>query len=417
MSNDESLSLWVIGDNGVGELGLHHKEYVKELTSWNLVNTELNIKEILTTQNTIIYIDHDNQHWVSGWNASGQCGINHNDQITTPTKLSYFDSKFIKISKIFTNSCGRHTFWLTSDNKLYCNGNNEYVTYRENKKDREPQSIEVQEKGKIMKIRSAKSFWMALIQSSNKYEITAIISNWVRLLNIVIPDDIFHFFVTLCSTTSVLTTIDLFKDKQSSSLFHKIKLFDDENVTIIDIDCGGHHCLFLDSNGNVWSFGWEYNGGNGDGQLGHGHNNWTQLKKPQMIEYFKENEIKIKSLACGWLHSLAVDEKGAVYSWGYNDDGQCGDCTRKSIFTPTLMEKFIDIEIIEVKCGTYHSYVKSVDGKHWLFGGNFYNQCLAMENVDRILEPTCIDDAVIEKVDGKQIKSVYLGGDRTCVVC
>ena len=79
MNKHESLGLWLIGDNDEGQLGLHHNEYVQELTSWNSVNKQLNIKQILTSKYTIIYIDHDNQYWVSGYNEYGECGINHDD--------------------------------------------------------------------------------------------------------------------------------------------------------------------------------------------------------------------------------------------------------------------------------------------------------------------------------------------------
>ena len=426
MSKDKGVDLWVIGENSCGQLGLHHTHSVKELTSWNLVNKQLNIKQILVTKDTIIYIDHNNQHWVSGSNAYGKCGLNHisddkennkYNEITKPTKLSYFDYNSITISAIFTNSCGAHTFWLTSDNQLYCNGDDKDVKYRKEIGQKEPQLIKVSEEGKVIKLVSALTFWMALIQSSNKYEMTTVISNWSRLSNIDIPDDVLNFLVTLCSTTSVYTTINIFQDKQTSPLFHKIGLFDDENVSIIDIDCGGQHCLFLASNGNVWSFGWGWLNGNGDGQLGLGHKDVKLSQEPQIIAYFQKNQIKIKSLACGWRHSLAVDEKGNVYSWGGNRYGQCGDGTQKSILTPKLIKKLVDIEVAEVKCGTYHSYVKSVDGRHWLFGSNDYKQCLVMVNINKILEPVCVDDFVMQRLDGKEIKSVHLTTDRTYVVC
>ena len=33
-------------------------------------------------------------------------------------------------------------------------------------------------------------------------------------------------------------------------------------------------------------------------------------------------------------HNLAIDDKGNVYSWGINDNGQCGDGTTDDIMEP-----------------------------------------------------------------------------------
>ena len=42
--------------------------------------------------------------------------------------------------------------------------------------------------------------------------------------------------------------------------------------------------------------------------------------KPLKIEGLRN----IQSIACGWSHSLAVDERGTVYAFGKGSDGQLG---------------------------------------------------------------------------------------------
>ena len=96
MNEDNGISLWVIGANKTnGRLGLHHKDNVHELVSWNLIKEELIIEEIFITKYTTIYIDYDNQCWVSSHNINEECGI-HNDPEVFPkrTKLSYFQERF-----------------------------------------------------------------------------------------------------------------------------------------------------------------------------------------------------------------------------------------------------------------------------------------------------------------------------------
>ena len=103
-----------------------------------------------------------------------------------------------------------------------------------------------------------------------------------------------------------------------------------------------------------------------------------------------------------------------MYSWGYNGYGNCGDGNTEVIFTPTLIKRFVGIEVLEIKCGVHHSYVKTIDGRHWFCGSNGDNECLGRRDD---VNPMCIDDEVMQKLDGKEIKSVYLGNRCTYIVC
>ncbi len=81
--------------------------------------------------------------------------------------------------------------------------------------------------------------------------------------------------------------------------------------------------------------------------------------------------IKIKDIACGWYHNLAIDYNGNVYSWGHNGAGQCGRDNNDSFLIDSLKEH----TIIKIKCGVQHSYAMSDNNEHFLFGHNKYNQC------------------------------------------
>lgn len=62
-------------------------------------------------------------------------------------------------------------------------------------------------------------------------------------------------------------------------------------------------------------------------------------------------------MACGASHSIAVSEKGSVYSWGTNTFGQLGTNNRNNSLSPVLIEFFEskDIKINEISCGDQHS--------------------------------------------------------------
>ena len=46
---------------------------------------------------------------------------------------------------------------------------------------------------------------------------------------------------------------------------------------------------------------------------------------------------KVISVACGSLHCVACTEKGEVYTWGDNDEGQLGDGTTNAVQRPKLV--------------------------------------------------------------------------------
>ena len=38
---------------------------------------------------------------------------------------------------------------------------------------------------------------------------------------------------------------------------------------------------------------------------------------PKIVKWFKDHNIKIKDIALGDLHSIALDSNGNTYTWGY----------------------------------------------------------------------------------------------------
>ena len=48
-----------------------------------------------------------------------------------------------------------------------------------------------------------------------------------------------------------------------------------------------------------------------------------------MIEEFRKRKTKVKSFACGGLHTLAVTHDGCVFSWGRAEGGSLGHSKKK----------------------------------------------------------------------------------------
>ena len=75
----------------------------------------------------------------------------------------------------------------------------------------------------------------------------------------------------------------------------------------IAVNAGGHHCLALTNDNQVYSWG-----EGDDGKLGHGDR--IYYDRPKLIEALKPH--KIVDIACGGHHSAAITNKGQLFTWG-----------------------------------------------------------------------------------------------------
>lgn len=83
--------------------------------------------------------------------------------------------------------------------------------------------------------------------------------------------------------------------------------FPPDSGTVVNVRCGGGHCLALTEFGHVYSWGRGLYG-----RLGHGDE--RDVETPRCIEAFRD--IPIRAIACGLWSSAAVSDAGEVYVWG-----------------------------------------------------------------------------------------------------
>ena len=166
--------------------------------------------------------------------------------------------------------------------------------------------------------------------------------------------------------------------------------------------CGSEHSLFLEDIGSLWSCGL-----NSHGQLGLGDHEDRTF--PHLVTYYNENNIKIKSLACGRLHSMVIDEEENIWSFGSNEHGQLGLANDSYTYsTPQLIDYFTKMDIIEIACGCCHSIVIDVDGQLWAFGCNREGQ-LGLGDMENRNSPEKVQNfAKITKVKCGSVHSVAL---------
>lgn len=61
------------------------------------------------------------------------------------------------------------------------------------------------------------------------------------------------------------------------------------------------------------------------------------------------------SLACGGYHTVAITDKGEMYSWGWNHFGQLGLEGHEDIKVPTLVSALKKKKVVAVSCGEGHT--------------------------------------------------------------
>jgi len=146
--------------------------------------------------------------------------------------------------------------------------------------------------------------------------------------------------------------------------------FADRNIVQIVASCN-EHSLALDSEGQIWAWGW-----GSEGQLGNGTN--TSSNVPVAVDMTGALAGRtIIQVAAGWGHSLALDSEGQVFAWGSNWYGQLGDGTNTSSNVPVTVDvsgMFAGRDIIQIATASAHSLALDNDGSIFTWGRGIEGQ-------------------------------------------
>ncbi|XP_058089879.1 ultraviolet-B receptor UVR8 isoform X3 [Magnolia sinica] len=150
-----------------------------------------------------------------------------------------------------------------------------------------------------------------------------------------------------------------------------------DGCDIVSITCGADHtAAYSESQMQVFSWGW------GDfGRLGHG--NSSDLFTPQPIKALQG--LKIKQIACGDSHCLAVTMDGEVQSWGRNQNGQLGLGTTEDSLVPQKIQAFQGIAVKMIAAGAEHTAAVTEDGDLYGWGWGRYGNLGLGDRNDRLL--------------------------------
>ncbi len=163
-----------------------------------------------------------------------------------------------------------------------------------------------------------------------------------------------------------------------------------EGETIIDISLGVENSSIITSEGRVFTWG-----ANADGQLGIGTATTFKSVLTDITDSFGliEGEKVIK-IFLGSQVSIALTSTGRIFTWGYCGNGQLGDTSETSRYTPGEITNQFNLTegetIVDISLGrTIVSAITST-GRIFTWGWNQHGQIGSGEE-DNIKVPTPID--------------------------
>merc|ERR1712228_152061 len=171
---------------------------------------------------------------------------------------------------------------------------------------------------------------------------------------------------------------------------------------IVHIAARYEYSIFLTANGDLYAAG-ECN----YGALGLG----KDVKQSKQLLARIPIKTKFKKIATGDSHCVAIDEDDHLWSWGFNDERQCGHGHNdKCIWKPTLIESMKNIKII--KTGRYYNLAVTQSNDYYFWGHNDSNHaCLDYDTVKHVKIPKL---AFTDKY--QKINDVFLGYNITQIV-
>ena len=138
------------------------------------------------------------------------------------------------------------------------------------------------------------------------------------------------------------------------------------HVRAVQVAAGGFHSLVVTAAGGVYSFG-----DGGDAALGHG-DRANQLAPRRVGGLLAD--ARVCQVSAGGGHSLAVDEDGMLYAWGSGAGGRLGlgEARAGDQLSPAAVALPGGARIAQASAGNYHSLAVDRRGFLYSFGYGMY---------------------------------------------
>ncbi|XP_042373705.1 ultraviolet-B receptor UVR8 isoform X2 [Zingiber officinale] len=146
-------------------------------------------------------------------------------------------------------------------------------------------------------------------------------------------------------------------DRNDRMLPEKVASIEDEKMVLVA--CGWRHTITVSSSGNLYTYGWSKYG-----QLGHG--DYEDHLSPHLLEALRDNDIS--QVSGGWRHTMALTTDGRLYGWGWNKFGQLGIDDNDDRCSPVQVKLPADQKLKQISCGWRHTLALTERGNVFSWG-------------------------------------------------
>ena len=325
---DAKGNVWTCGYNVQGQLGMGQQSRNQP----SKIPTLANVIFISAGFNHTLFLNSQGTVFACGYNNAGQLGLNDNKSRRAPSKIETL-SNIISMC-----SAGSHSLFLDSEGTVWCCGENNYGQLGLADEVNRNVPTKIENMPKIKSISACGSHSLFLDEEGKV---------WSCGYNS-------HGQLGLGNTHSSSRPV------QIPSL-----------PTITAISSGMNFSLFLDSTGKVWSCGYNFYG-----QLGHKPDQ-NYIVNPVEIS----NLENVAAIAAGHAHSLFLDSEGNAWSCGYNHYGQLGFGNLENTHVPSKITSCPNV--IFLSAGGNHSLFLNKNHEMFACGYNGQGQLALGDTMQR----------------------------------
>ncbi|MCO5546772.1 hypothetical protein L7F22_000208 [Adiantum nelumboides] len=291
--------------------------------------------------------------YIWGYNKSGQiAALNVRRCVRVPKRLAsnLFDD--VGDARIVEVACGlQHTAAVASDGSLFTWGSNEFGQLGDGTEDdrTEPRRVEALENVLVKSVACGANCTAAICQPciTSKEDDSPASKLWVWGQN---------------------------QESNFPQIFYGVF---SPTIAVIQVACGAAHIAALSELGTIQSWGYnEY------GQLGRGFS-CEGRQEARLVDKFVSildeppEKVQISQIACGDYHTAAISSTGDVYTWGLGHTGQLGHRALQSHNREVLPRRVVSLEgvrVTHIACGGVHTCAVTESGALYTWGGGHAGQ-------------------------------------------
>ena len=180
-----------------------------------------------------------------------------------------------------------------------------------------------------------------------------------------------------------------------------------DGVHFVMVACGECATIGLSKDGTIFTWGHGAWGGLG-------HDNQHNKLVPTEIPPDRFKDGKLRQVVAGGYHMVAVADNGDIWAWGHNGYGQLGLGDTNDRWFPQRLQSTLDSSRVRmVACGSCHTVAVTTKGEVWAWGSEQYVDLGLNTGTGKTLVPKCVNPS---NFGDQRVWSVHSGGEKWAAV-